>query len=153
LKLGKWFGIEVNLHVTFLLLIGFLAFTGFVATRTQGGGGRHRISAGVVPVRAAARVWSRAGGAALRHPTKDITLWPIGGVARLERMPTDPKQELVVALAGPAVNVVIAIALLPILIISAAAFFERLFMTNLFLVAFNMIPAFPMDGGVCCVQG
>ncbi|NTU62822.1 MAG: site-2 protease family protein, partial [Chloroflexi bacterium] len=80
-------------------------------------------------------------------PTKDITLWPIGGVARLERMSTDPKQELVVALAGPAVNVVIALALLPIIAVSDVAFFERLFTTNLFLVAFNMIPAFPMDGG------
>jgi Zn-dependent protease/CBS domain-containing protein len=80
-------------------------------------------------------------------PTKDITLWPIGGVARLERMPTDPKQELVVALAGPTVNVMIALALLPIIAVSNVAFFERLFTTNLFLVAFNMIPAFPMDGG------
>jgi CBS domain-containing protein len=52
-----------------------------------------------------------------------------------------------VALAGPAVNAAIALLLLPIVAVSNVTFFERLFMTNLFLVAFNMIPAFPMDGG------
>jgi Zn-dependent protease len=91
--------------------------------------------------------------------TRDITLLPIGGVARLERMPDDPKQELWVALAGPAVNVVIAAALfvwlqlthslqpLSTLTVSGGSFFVRLMVVNLFLVLFNMIPAFPMDGG------
>jgi Zn-dependent protease len=148
LKLGKWFGIEVNLHVTFLLLIGFLALTGFAATRNAGAVAGN---IGFLLVLFLCVLLHEFGHAlaARRYgiPTKDITLWPIGGVARLERMPTDPKQELVVALAGPMVNVVIAIALLPIIAVSNMAFFERLFTTNLFLVAFNMIPAFPMDGG------
>jgi Zn-dependent protease len=148
LKLGKWFGIEVNLHVTFLLLIGFLAVTGFVATRNAGAVAGN---IGFLLALFLCVLLHEFGHAlaARRYgiPTKDITLLPIGGVARLERMPTDPKQELVVALAGPAVNVVIALALLPIIAVSDVAFFERLFTTNLFLVAFNMIPAFPMDGG------
>lgn len=148
LKLGKWFGIEVNLHITFLLLIGFLAVTGFAATRNAGAVAGN---IGFLLALFLCVLLHEFGHAlaARRYgiPTKDITLWPIGGVARLERMPTDPKQELVVALAGPAVNVVIALALLPIIAVSDAAFFERLFTTNLFLVAFNMIPAFPMDGG------
>jgi Zn-dependent protease/predicted transcriptional regulator len=148
LKLGKWFGIEVNLHVTFLLLIGFLALTGFATTRNAGAVAGN---IGFLLALFLCVLLHEFGHAlaARRYgiPTKDITLWPIGGVARLERMPTDPKQELVVALAGPAVNVAIAIALLPIIAVSDAAFFERLFTTNLFLVAFNMIPAFPMDGG------
>jgi Zn-dependent protease/predicted transcriptional regulator len=148
LKLGKWFGIEVNLHITFLLLIGFLAVTGFAATRNAGAVAGN---IGFLLALFLCVLLHEFGHAlaARRYgiPTKDITLWPIGGVARLERMPTDPKQELVVALAGPAVNVAIAIALLPIIAVSNVAFFERLFTTNLLLVAFNMIPAFPMDGG------
>lgn len=148
LKLGKWFGIEVNLHITFLLLIGFLALTGFATTRNAGAVAGN---IGFLLVLFLCVLLHEFGHAlaARRYgiPTKDITLLPIGGVARLERMPTDPKQELVVALAGPAVNVVIALALLPIIALSDAAFFERLFTTNLFLVAFNMIPAFPLDGG------
>jgi Zn-dependent protease/predicted transcriptional regulator len=148
LRLGKWFGIEVNLHLTFLLFIGFLALTGFAATRNAGAvvgniGFLLALFLCILLHEFGHALAARRYGIS----TKDITLLPIGGVARLERMPTDPKQELVVALAGPAVNVVIALALLPIVAVSDMAFFERLVSTNLFLVAFNMIPAFPMDGG------
>jgi len=91
--------------------------------------------------------------------TRDIILLPIGGVARLERLPTQPFQELWVALAGPAVNIVIAAMLFIWLSISASfepiqgltlttgPFLESIMAVNIFLVAFNMILAFPMDGG------
>jgi Zn-dependent protease/predicted transcriptional regulator len=91
--------------------------------------------------------------------TRDIILLPIGGVARLERIPTNPIQELWVALAGPAVNVVIVVALfiwlkltaslepLQTLTITTGPFMERIMAVNIFMVVFNMIPAFPMDGG------
>ncbi len=95
--------------------------------------------------------------------TRDITLLPIGGVARLERIPEKPAQELVVAVAGPLVNVVIAAILFAGIMATGGftpmgefiregpevggTFAERLFAVNVGLVLFNMIPAFPMDGG------
>jgi Zn-dependent protease len=91
--------------------------------------------------------------------TRDITLYPIGGIARLERMPDKPIQELWVALAGPAVNVVIAALLFGWLVVTgtlaplaglsmtSGPFIERLLLVNAWLVLFNLIPAFPMDGG------
>jgi len=94
--------------------------------------------------------------------TKDITLLPIGGVARLREIPTDPKKELVVAVAGPLVNVAIAIAIGLGLVfygelfaggfsvdrgVEGIQFWQTLLAINVFLVLFNAIPAFPMDGG------
>jgi Zn-dependent protease len=91
--------------------------------------------------------------------TPDVTLLPIGGVARLERIPEKPSEELVVALAGPAVNVVIAVLLFLVLgglptmddgtqvHDPGMGLLERLAWVNISLVVFNLIPAFPMDGG------
>jgi Zn-dependent protease/CBS domain-containing protein len=96
--------------------------------------------------------------------TRDITLLPIGGVARLERMPRDPRQELLIAIAGPAVNVALAVVLYVALIatggrpqlgnpLSPAGAFAgdgllvQLLNANIWLAEFNLLPAFPMDGG------
>ena len=91
--------------------------------------------------------------------TRDITLYPVGGVASLERMPEKPGQEVAVALAGPAVNVVIAGGLVLGLFGGGLAlpwelttdlvvdFIHQVFFANVMLCAFNLLPAFPMDGG------
>jgi Zn-dependent protease len=159
-KVGTFAGISVYVHTTFLMLIAWVAFAHW-----QTG---HSVSAAVQGV---AFVLALFGCVVLHEfghaltakrfgiKTRDITLLPIGGLARLERMPDDPRQELWVALAGPAVNVVIAVALfvvLPVtgtfaplstLSVTSGSFLERLMIVNVFLVAFNMLPAFPMDGG------
>lgn len=91
--------------------------------------------------------------------TRDITLLPIGGVARLDRMPEDPKQELAIAIAGPAVNVLLAVLFFSVLAMerqfSGAQpiagvgnhFLWNLVQINVVLAVFNLLPAFPMDGG------
>ena len=89
--------------------------------------------------------------------TIDVTLYPVGGIARLEHMPRDPKQELIIAAAGPAVNLAIALVLAGVALFGSAAVLGRpslsgplnstLMWMNLALVVFNLIPAFPMDGG------
>ncbi|MCG3149802.1 MAG: putative zinc metalloprotease Rip3 [Verrucomicrobiae bacterium] len=157
-KLGRFFGIDVYIHATFLLIIAFVAWSHW----SQGAA---RVVDGVVFVLAIfACVVAHEYGHALTArkfgiKTRDITLYPIGGVARLERMPDKPIQELWVALAGPAVNVVIAGVLYFWLVaahafrpfgeltVTGGPFLERLLVTNLLLVGFNLIPAFPMDGG------
>jgi Zn-dependent protease len=159
-KIGTFAGIDVYVHTTFLMLIAWVALAHW-----QTG---HSVTAAVQGV---AFVMALFGCVVLHEfghaltakrfgiKTRDITLLPIGGVARLERMPDDPKQELWVALAGPAVNVVIAGALFVVvqvtgtfaplgaLSVTSGSFLERLMIVNVFLVAFNMLPAFPMDGG------
>jgi Zn-dependent protease len=157
---GKIAGIDVFIHATFLLLIGFVVVTHWLPDRDFG-----KTLEGVTFTLALfGCVLLHEFGHALAARrygvrTRDITLLPIGGVARLERMPEKPMEELWVALAGPAVNVVIALVLVPVVLLvsgmeplgslslSAGPLFERLLVANVFLVLFNLLPAFPMDGG------
>ncbi|WP_439595207.1 site-2 protease family protein [Falsiroseomonas sp.] len=159
IPLGRIAGTEIRLHLTFLLLLAWIG----VAHGLQGG-----LPAAVEGIVFICLLF----GCVLLHEfghvaaarrygvrTPDITLLPIGGVARLERIPDKPAEELVVALAGPAVNVVIALLLFLALgglpAMEAAANLEnpahgmlaRLFWVNVTLVVFNLLPAFPMDGG------
>lgn len=159
-QLGRLAGIRVQMHWTFLILIAWVVVEHAVA-----GAGAAQIVAGVGLVLAVfgCVVLHELGHALTARrfgiATRDITLLPIGGVARLERMPSDPRQELLVAVAGPAVNVVIAGALFLLLTALGGmrpleelarvggSFLPQLMWVNLFLVAFNILPAFPMDGG------
>jgi Zn-dependent protease len=159
-KIARFAGIDVYIHATFLLLIAFYGFTYWQQTRTVSGtlGGIAFLLVLFLSV-----ILHEYGHAltARRYgiKTADITLLPIGGVARLERMPDKPLQELWVALAGPAVNLIIAAVLFIYLVVSnsivpltgmsltSGSFIERLLIVNMSLVLFNLIPAFPMDGG------
>ena len=159
-KLGRFAGIDVYIHTTFLLLVGFYGVMYWFNGRGVGA-----MLEGVSFILAlfGCVLLHEYGHALMARqygiPTRDITLYPIGGVARLERMPEKPRQEFWVALAGPAVNVVIALgvglwlwltnALVPVreLGMTSGSFLARLMIVNISLVVFNLIPAFPMDGG------
>jgi Zn-dependent protease len=164
LPLGRLAGIKLYVHVTFLLLLFWIGLQHWRVEPTAESVVR---GVGFILALFGCVVLHELGHAlsARRYgiPTRDITLLPIGGVARLERMPEDPRQELVVALAGPAVNVVIALLLFVVLSLTGSrepvesvvtetsiargGFFERLMLVNIMLVVFNMLPAFPLDGG------
>ncbi len=159
IPLGRIAGTEIRLHLTFLLLLAWIG----VAHGLQGGMPAAVDGIVFICLLFGCVVLHEFGhvAAARRYGvrTPDITLLPIGGVARLERMPEKPSEELVVALAGPAVNVVIALLLFLALggvpAVAAMASLQdpahgmlaRLFWVNVTLVVFNLLPAFPMDGG------
>jgi Zn-dependent protease len=160
-KIGTAFGIGIYLHWTFLLLVGFILW--------------QNLDHGLDLALYAVTVSLFAFGCVVLHElghalmarkfgiaTRDITLYPIGGVARLERMSERPWEELCIAVAGPAVNVgIVALLMVPALLSlrhlppvteSFSVLFQRrivfdLTLVNVILVVLNMLPAFPMDGG------
>jgi stage IV sporulation protein FB len=159
LSLGSIAGTQIRLHITFLLFLGWI----FVASYVSGGPAAAWSGLAFLLLLFACVVAHEFGhifmARAFGVSTPDVTLLPIGGVARLERIPEKPHEEFLVAIAGPLVNVVIAAAL--VLIAGAhldfsdlarmestrVSLIDRLAVVNVFLVLFNLIPAFPMDGG------
>ncbi len=157
--IGRLAGSEIRIHLTFFLLLLWIGIAHF-----QHGGSAAALEGitFVVAIFACVVLHELGHAVAARRygiATPRITLLPIGGVAELERMPEKPSEEIVVALAGPMVNVVIAAVLFLILGARvdtgtltamedpAGGFVARLAAVNVVLVLFNLIPAFPMDGG------
>ncbi|MFN2305086.1 MAG: site-2 protease family protein [Anaerolineales bacterium] len=159
-NLGRIFGIDLKIHSTFVLLLIWIAISTLIA-----GGDFIAVGTEILLILALFMcvVFHELGHALMARrfgiPTKDITLLPIGGVARLDKMPEKPKEELLVAIAGPAVNLFIGTLLFSGLLLTGAfsqgidlttvsnSFWLQLMVVNFTLVAFNLIPAFPMDGG------
>lgn len=155
--IGSIAGIRVELHVTFVLFVAWIAVTqGLLGGHPE----RALASVGLILMVFGCVLLHELGHAlaARRYGirTRDIILLPIGGVARLQRMPDKPVQEIVVAIAGPAVNVAIAAVLWAALgglggrlpgPLLGGGLLESLLAVNLLMVGFNLIPAFPMDGG------
>jgi Zn-dependent protease len=159
-KLVTVAGIDVYLHGSFLLLIAFLALADLVA----GQGLAVVVRSTVLILAVFATVVLHEFGHALTAQrfgvrTQDITLLPIGGIARLERMPDKPGQQLFVAFAGPAVNLAIALAIFVLLYLgngpvamerfhyANGSFLAQLMWINVSLAVFNLLPGYPMDGG------
>jgi stage IV sporulation protein FB len=159
LTIGRIAGTNVRLHVTFILFLAWI----FGATWAAGGPEQAWNSLAFLILLFACVVAHEFGHvfAARRYgiATPDITLLPIGGLARLERISEEPREEFVIAIAGPLVNVAIALVLvvffgarfnldaLTTIDATKVSMVDRLAMVNVFLVLFNLIPAFPMDGG------
>ncbi len=158
-NIGNIAGTAVRVHVTFLLFLVWIFLASYSAE-----GSEAAVTSSVFLLLLFVCVLAHEFGhifvaRAFGVATPDVTLLPIGGLARLERIPEEPYQELLIAIAGPLVNVVIA----SVLIVVAGAqvdtnalhavestrvsMLDRLAAVNLFLAVFNMIPAFPMDGG------
>jgi stage IV sporulation protein FB len=158
-KIGAIAGTAIRLHITFLLFLGWI----FFASYASGGAQAAWTSLAFMILLFACVVAHEFGHIFMARrfgvTTPTVTLLPIGGVAQLERIPEKPWEEFLVAIAGPAVNVVIAALL--VLVFGAtldasnlagvdkstAGMLDRLAVVNIFLVLFNLIPAFPMDGG------
>ncbi|WP_044397513.1 site-2 protease family protein [Lacinutrix sp. Hel_I_90] len=166
LNIGRVLGIKIKIHWTFLFLLLWIALE---QIRSQASDEGVLFNLAFVGIVFFCVVLHELGHASVAKrfgvQTKKITLYPIGGVASLERIPEDPKQEFLIAIAGPLVNLILAILLyfaIPIssytsqsfgeLLISLNTFtFQNLllytFVANISLFVFNLIPAFPMDGG------
>ncbi|ABG06071.1 peptidase M50 [Rubrobacter xylanophilus DSM 9941] len=163
-KIGRAFGIDVKVHWTFLLLI---VFFGLLAYQATGSAGRALAVIGLILGLFVCVLLHEYGHSLtaqrLGIEINDITLLPIGGLARMKSLPERPADEVKIAIAGPLVNVVLAPVFFGVGYLlgsspfgatgfvsaadSAGQFFSFLGVVNVLLAVFNLIPAFPMDGG------
>lgn len=159
--IGRIAGIDIEVHATFLLLLAWVAWAQYRTAGTTAAA----VSGVIFMLAVFGSVILHELGHALTAAhygvhTRSILLLPIGGVAQLEQIPDNPREELAIAIAGPTVTVVIAVILYIILRLSGTpldyhtamsggggTFLERLFWINVVLAVFNLLPAFPMDGG------
>lgn len=157
-KIARLLGIDIRVHALFVALFLWMVF--------------EASGAGILELAAVVTGFLGAFLCVLLHElghcvvarrkgirVLDITLWPLGGIARLEGMPDEPRDEFAIAIAGPLVNFAIAAALLPILLayrpisqlldvqLRGGNILHAFLAFNLGLGLFNLIPAFPMDGG------
>jgi len=150
-RIARLFGIDIRLHIIFLVLIAWLCLEKVFESGSLSEGLRmffvlfilfgfvllHELGHSLAAKKAGIRVI-------------DITLWPLGGLARLAGETRDPKTELKIATAGPAVNLGIVLAMLPLVYITEwgdQPLVRFVFLVNLVMGLFNLIPAFPLDGG------
>lgn len=168
-RIGRVADIDVNVHPSFGLVLVWAAFQWWF------GSGRS-LEQGLLGILLIALVFASVLLHELGHCAMarqfgirvlDITLWPFGGVARIEQMPASPRSELLISASGPAMNLAIAVALVPVILLVGVVFgrdalfngadvFQELTLAsllvylalmNLLIMVFNLLPAFPVDGG------
>jgi Zn-dependent protease/CBS domain-containing protein len=160
LKIGSVYGIGIFLHWTFLLLVAAIFAYYYVQSQSLGAA---LSGVGLILAVFLCVILHELGHALTARrfgvPTRSITLYPIGGLARLERIPSEPMKEFWIAIGGPAVNIVITVVLALVLLVTGGTFapdalqspgqhlIASLMWINAVLVGFNLLPAFPMDGG------
>lgn len=158
-SIGTIRGTQIRIHVTFLALVAWYAW---MASQAGGPPAAARATTFLLALFLCILLHEFGHIAMARRfgvRTPEVILSPIGGVARLERMPEEPRQELLVALAGPAVTALLAVGLWAAVTLSGMAhdagvlstpvlpLLPGLLWVNIYLLAFNLLPAFPMDGG------
>ncbi len=160
LYLGKILGVKIYVHWTFVFLVGWIVITGLRKNLPLGAflwtfALTLAVFGCIVLHELAHAIVARRYGVLTKH----ITLLPIGGIAQFESMPKKPGHELLIALAGPLTNIVLAIVMIPLVSMQVLAqpealvtinttnFLFTLIVINVWLGIFNLIPAFPMDGG------
>lgn len=158
--LGRLFGIRISVHATFLLLLAWVVIS-HLATG-QGVIGAFDGALLLIAVFATVVIHELSHALVARQfgvKTKGIMLLPIGGVSSLEKIPEKPHQELLVAIAGPATNIVLAVLFAGLVLVTGgtldptetlavrAPLLPKLVWVNVSLAIFNLLPAFPMDGG------
>ncbi len=168
-KVGHLYGVDINVHPAFgLVLVWAVWQWGLSSSR---GVGAFALGMLLVTLVFASVLLHELGHCAMARQfgirVLDVTLWPFGGVARIEQMPAEPRSEFLIAVAGPATNLAIAVALLPPLLLTGvlagwdalfsssdplgtmtpATLLSYLAITNLLILLFNLLPAFPVDGG------
>lgn len=158
IPIGRVFGITLRLHVTFLIFLAFIAYGGFMDEGLNGAGWAVAMFSSIFACIALHELGHSVVAQQFGVQVKSITLLPIGGVAALRSIPENPWHEIAITLAGPMVNAAIACALIPftgtpshLLLLATPHDLHGLLVTltqaNITLFLFNLIPAFPMDGG------
>lgn len=170
IKLFRAFGIDVRVHATFVFIVAYFAYVWGALQKPGGVWGALYGVVLVVLLFAVVVIHELTHARVAQHygiKVKNITLLPIGGIASMEEIPEEPRKELAISIAGPLSNLVISaimLALLPLVVdwgslsvsgVFGTLIFERSFagaylyilVANMFLALFNLLPAFPLDGG------
>lgn len=151
IPIGRIFGIDIRLHWLFLLLVGVLTLSSGISGGLLSAAETALFVAALATCVALHELGHSLMAQYYKVPVRDITLYPFGGIAAMDLRGVTPKAELLIALAGPAVNFVLALLITPLALVClyywGISYPLVLLIVNLAMGIFNLLPAFPLDGG------